>query len=134
MVNSIHQYNNDAFTYLPYLTERLVEREIRQRPDARRPDGKIVQNEGDGGQTEHNDLGTAWTTQLLTLQREPDHQIPLDGEADHVPDRQKTGDVRGVDEELAPAWTVVDLPRNDSHPTITLRSKDTELPTHIVKY
>lgn len=107
--------------YLPHLTERLVEREIRQRPDAGRPDGEVVENERNNGEAEHYDLGTAWTTQLLTLQREPDHQISLDGEAHHVPDGQETGDVRGVDEELAPAWPVVDLPRNDRRPTITLR-------------
>ena len=72
--------------YFAHLTERLVEREIGQGPDAGRPDGEIVENEGDSSEAEHDDLGTTWTTQLLTLQWEPDHEVALDGETNHVPD------------------------------------------------
>jgi len=92
-----------------HLTERFVEGEFR---DAGRPDGEVVEDKSDGGKAADDDLGAAGTTQLLTLERESNHEVSLDGETDDVPDRQEAGDVRRVDEELAPAWPMIDLPHS----------------------
>jgi len=92
-----------------HLTERFVEGEFR---DAGRPDGEVVENKSDGGKAADDDLGAAGTTELLTLERESNHEVSLDGETDDVPDRQEAGDVRRVDEELAPAWPMIDLPHS----------------------
>ena len=50
-----------------HLTERFVEGEVRKRHDAGCPDGEVVENKGDYSKAEDDDLGTAWTTELLTL-------------------------------------------------------------------
>jgi len=97
-----------------HLAERFVEREVGERHDARCPDGEVIDDEGNGGEAGDDRLGAAGTTDLLTLERKPNHEVTLDRETDHVPDRQETGDVGRVDEQLTPAVSMIHLPHTET--------------------
>ena len=74
---------------------------------ARRPRDVAVRGAGERGESDDRAPGLDGGAQRPATQRELNGDEALDGETDHVPDAEETGDLRGVGERLAgdsPEW------------------------------
>ena len=89
--------------------ERHARGQSARAPDARRPDGEGVEQQGDARHEGHDEGGPAARAQLAAAQRLEDDDPALTREADDGPRRQEAAHVREVVRQLTPAVLVEDV-------------------------
>jgi len=73
------------------------------------PEREVVEQQRQSGHAEDDEASPARPTQHVPLERKLYRQVALERETDDEPDRQETGHVRRVAEQLTPAAPVVHL-------------------------
>jgi len=79
------------------------------RLDDGRPQSEAVEQQRQTSHDEHDQPRSTWSTQHVSLQRKLYRQVALERETNDEPDRQETGHVYRVAEQLTPAALVVHL-------------------------